>query len=486
MKKRILVFTENVSTNFFFSQHFCDTYHLSIHEDLSLIGLNDIKTGIDYIFIDIFFFNKLNKDSLTKERFNEVYLPLCEQYPEAHLVIMADRCHIQDCVLAIKLGIDSYTNYPLVADEIQYVMDLISERDKNEAHIEYLEAKVTKPLSKQLLNSQSDKMLATIEKIKSVAKTDTTVLLTGESGTGKSVLAKKIHQLSNRKKGQFISVHCGALSEGLIESELFGHEKGSFTGAVNKKLGKFELANGGTLFLDEIGTISETTQIRLLQVLQERFIQRVGGEENIEINIRVIAATNANLKEFVEKKLFRSDLYYRLNVFQIEVPSLKDRLEDIEVLAQNFLNRFNQRYGKNILSIDSDVLENLNNYSWPGNIRELENLIERAYVLEMSSRLTSSHLLLDTNDNSSPSPSNEARPSQTKSFGSLTLTDARRMTLDAFEKRYIVKILNETHGELREAAAISGVSIRQLQKFISKHHIDRKKFLVTHQTDLFL
>lgn len=483
MKKRILVITDNETTKKFFETYFGEKYHLSTNHDKTLTNSSHSESLFDYIFIDIFFFNKLNTTPLTKERFNEVYLPLCEHYPEARKVIMADRCHIQDCVLAIKLGIDSYTNYPLVADEIQYVMELIFERDRNEAHIEYLESKVTKPVSRQLLKSQSEKMLATVDKIRSVALTDTTVLLTGESGTGKSVLAKKIHLLSERRKGKFISVHCGALSEGLVESELFGHEKGAFTSAVKKKLGKFELANGGTIFLDEIGTLSETTQIRLLQVLQERFIQRVGGEENIKIDIRIIAATNANLKKCVEEKTFRSDLYYRLNVFQIEVPPLRDRLVDLEALAHGFLTQFNHMYGKNIECVDKDVIAIFKSYQWPGNIRELENLIERAYVLEKTTHLTSKNFTPDIFDTTSKPV---YQPAPIMSFGSLNLTDARRMILDSFEKRYVSKILNETHGELTEAATISGVSVRQLHKFMAKHHIDRKKFLPGQQTDMFL
>ena len=217
--------------------------------------------------------------------------------------------------------------------------------------------------------------------IRTLAPSDTTVLVTGETGTGKELAARLIHQLSRRKDRRFVAVNCGALPETLLESELFGHEKGSFTGAIAQKKGKFELAEGGTLFLDEIGDISPAVQVKLLRVLQEREFQRVGGTSDLKANIRLIAATNRDLLAMMEQNLFRQDLFYRLNVIQLYVPALRERPEDIAELAQYFVQRFAEKIGKSIAGLIPDALQLCLAYKWPGNIRELENVMERAVTL---------------------------------------------------------------------------------------------------------
>ena len=217
--------------------------------------------------------------------------------------------------------------------------------------------------------------------INQVASTKASVLITGESGTGKELVADAIVSLSDRKDKPFIKVHCASLSESLLESELFGHEKGAFTGATAQKRGRFELADGGTIFLDEIGEINPSTQVKILRVLQEREFERVGGEKTIKVDVRVIAATNRNLLEEVKKGAFREDLYYRLNVVHIEVPPLRERKEDIELLALNFLDQFNKEDGRKIEGISSQARKALLSYDWPGNIRELKNSIESSVVL---------------------------------------------------------------------------------------------------------
>ena len=219
--------------------------------------------------------------------------------------------------------------------------------------------------------------------IRTLAPSDTTVLVTGETGTGKELAARLIHQLSRRKDRRFVAVNCGALPETLLESELFGHEKGSFTGAIAQKKGKFELAEGGTLFLDEIGDISPAVQVKLLRVLQEREFQRVGGTSDLKANIRLIAATNRDLLTMMEQNQFRQDLFYRLNVIQLYVPALRERPEDIAELAQHFVQRFAEKTGKSTAALTPDALQLCLSYKWPGNIRELENLIERAAVLSV-------------------------------------------------------------------------------------------------------
>ncbi|MGI9533523.1 MAG: sigma-54 interaction domain-containing protein, partial [Thermodesulfobacteriota bacterium] len=220
-----------------------------------------------------------------------------------------------------------------------------------------------------------------INKVKMVANTDATVLIRGETGTGKEIISRCIHDLSERKERSLIKVNCPAIPSSLIESELFGHEKGAFTGALIKKIGKFELANGGTIFLDELGDLPFDAQAKLLRFLQEREFERVGGNETYKVDVRVIAATNRNLEEAVKEGKFRSDLFYRLNVFPIEVPPLRERVEDIPALGNYFMNKYSKRIGKLIDCISEETIKKLMEYSWPGNIRELENIIERAVIL---------------------------------------------------------------------------------------------------------
>jgi transcriptional regulator with GAF, ATPase, and Fis domain len=307
------------------------------------------------------------------------------------------------------------------------------------------------------------------EKIQAVAPTKSTVLLIGETGTGKNLLAKLIHRRSNRRDNQFISVHCGAIPETLLESELFGHEKGSFTGAIKRKLGKFEIARGGTIFLDEIGTITLSAQIKLLQVLQDGIFHRIGGEEEINADVRVIAATNVDIKAMCEEGSFRKDLYYRLNVFPIEIPPLRERVEDIPNLANGFLKKMNSVNLKNINDIAQEILEALQKYSWPGNIRELENIIERAYILETSSMLTRDSFPSEILDSDLPDiiPSVEA---------GLTLAQTRRRGIDNIERAYLKELLSRNKGRIKESAETAGITTRQLHKLMVKYGIRKEEF----------
>ena len=236
------------------------------------------------------------------------------------------------------------------------------------------------PYNLETLIGKTQKMQEIYDIISAAAQTDTTVLIQGETGTGKELVVQVLHSKSQRWENPFIVVNCAALPETLLQSELFGHEKGAFTGAIRQKPGKFELAHTGTIFLDEIGELSPMTQLALLRVLQERKFERVGGEKTVEVDVRVIAATNRNLEEDVAQKRFREDLYYRLSVITIDLPSLRERKEDIPLLSTGFLRRFSKKIGKNISGFSKETLELMMKYSWPGNIRELENVIERAVV----------------------------------------------------------------------------------------------------------
>jgi transcriptional regulator with GAF, ATPase, and Fis domain len=308
------------------------------------------------------------------------------------------------------------------------------------------------------------------DKIRLVARTKSSVLLTGETGTGKTMLAKLIHSHSNRSDQAFISVHCGAIPDTLIESELFGHEKGAFTGADHKKLGKFEIAKGGTIFLDEVGTLTPSAQIKLLQVLQDSTFSRVGGTETLTADVRVIAATNDNLKAAVENSRFRRDLYYRMNVFPIDIPPLNQRADDIPYLIDLFLKRLNNEMQKNIHSVEARVTAALKKYAWPGNIRELENIIERAYILEQSSVLTPESFPAELFEG-------EMTMAVVPVSAQMPLAAARHLAVEDFERQYLKELLSANLGRINRSAEIAGITSRQLHKLMQKYHLHKEDFL---------
>jgi DNA-binding NtrC family response regulator len=272
------------------------------------------------------------------------------------------------------------------------------------------------------------------------------VLVTGESGTGKELIAAAIHERSPRAKGPFVKLHCAALAESILESELFGHERGSFTGATTRRDGRFFQAHGGTLFLDEIGEISPALQVKLLRFLQEHDFERVGGNETIRVDVRVIAATNRDLHQMIADGRFREDLFYRLNVINIEMPTLRDRPSDVPLLAMHFLNKYGADSGKTIAGFSDDALERLTAYPWPGNVRELENVVERAVVLCAGPRITGAEL----------------PPNLQSAKGGLAV-QIPGSTLDAIERYAITKTLEATGGSTSRAAEILGISIRKVQ-----------------------
>lgn len=309
------------------------------------------------------------------------------------------------------------------------------------------------------------------ENIRAVASTKSTVLLLGETGTGKGFTARFIHTLSLRKNERFIEVHCGAIPDTLVESEMFGHERGAFTGAIKRKLGKFEIARGGTIFLDEIGTITPSAQIKLLQVLQDGIFQRVGGEEEIHADVRIITATNINLKQLCEDKLFRNDLYYRLNVFPIELPPLRERKEDIPKLVELFLNKLNTFHVKGILDIHPQVLDAFLSYSWPGNIRELENIMERAYILEKSLVLRPQSFPIDLFSQKAEATAGNINPD-------LTLSQIRKQEIRRVEHTYLDLLLKQHKGKINASAKAAGLTTRQLHKLMAKHLLHKEDYKI--------
>jgi len=342
------------------------------------------KRRYDLIFVDL----EILRGSASGNGYKAAMEPFWHVYPTIEIIVMSSQEMIREAVMAVKAGASDYLTYPINPDEVKHVTESLHEYIISQSELDYLRDQFWQSDSLEFVHTNSTVVKKAYEKVRSVAPTKSTVLLMGETGTGKGELAKLVHRHSSRRDAQLISVHCGAIPDTLLESELFGHEKGAFTGAVRRRLGKFEIATGGTIFLDEIGTITPSAQIKLLQILQDQTFQRVGGEETLEANVRVIAATNTDLKKMCEDGQFRKDLYYRLNVFPIEVPALRERPEDIPHLVEVFLKRMNKFSSKEIHDIHPHVLEAFRRYSWPGNIRELENLMERACILETSSLLT--------------------------------------------------------------------------------------------------
>ncbi len=311
------------------------------------------------------------------------------------------------------------------------------------------------------IKGNSGKMNEVFSLIESVAGTDATVLIRGESGVGKELVADAIHYSSARKNKPFIKVNCAALPESLIESELFGHEKGSFTGATLQRIGRFEAANGGTIFLDEFGDIPASTQVKLLRVLQEREIERVGGTKSIKVDVRILCATNRNLEELITKDQFREDLYYRINVFPVYIPALRERINDIPILADFFVDKFNKRHGKDIKRITTSAIDTLMVYHWPGNIRELENCIERACILSVDQVIRINNL---------PASLQTAASSQTMHVGTLDTI------LDTMEKQIIIDSLIASKGNSAKAADQLGITERMMGIRTKKYDIDPKRF----------
>lgn len=423
------------------------------------------KRRSDFVFIDL----EILRESVPGSGYKAALEPFWHLYPTVEIIVLSAQEMIREAVMAVKAGASNYLTYPINPDEVKYVTESVHESLMVQSELDHLRDQFWQSESMEFVQTKSSLMKELLEKVRSVAATKSTVLLVGETGTGKGELAKLIHRHSNRRDAQFISVHCGAIPDTLLESELFGHEKGSFTGAVRRKLGKFEIANGGTIFLDEVGTITPSAQIKLLQILQDKTFQRVGGEATIEVDVRIIAATNTDLKKMCDEGKFRKDLYYRLNVFPIELPPLRERIEDIPHLVKVFLGRVNRFNSKDIRDMHPHVMEAFRKYSWPGNIRELENLMERAYILETSSVLS---------PESFPSElfGSEAPLARVSGDAYLTLAEARHRGVEGIERHYLKELLTRNKGKIRDSAEKAGITTRQLHKLMKKHGIRKEEF----------
>ena len=379
--------------------------------------------------------------------------------PITEVIVITGHGTIESAVDAVKKGAYDYISKPINNDYLLLIIDRIFKLRNLRYQNLYLQSQLGILYNFDHIIGKSPQMMELFELIKDVARTHSTILLRGESGTGKELIANAIHYNSLRKDKTMVRVNCAVLSENLLESELFGHVKGAFTGAFRDRIGRFELADSGTIFLDEIGDISPNLQLKLLRVLQEGEFERVGGSKTIKVDVRIIAATNKNLEQALKNGEFREDLYYRLNVIPIELPPLRERIEDIQLLVEHFIDKYNTETGKNIISITPEALELLTSYHWPGNVRELENIIERAVVLTKNNYLHKENLsnlnILD--DNKSPLQMLEQS----------TLPNV----IDKIEQELIIKILRRCKGNKSLAARKLGIHRSTFLSKISKYKI---------------
>ncbi|MBI5050869.1 MAG: sigma-54-dependent Fis family transcriptional regulator [Nitrospirae bacterium] len=419
-------------------------------------GIKKLKENkIDAVITDL----KLpKKDGL------EVLKASKEENPLVPVIVMTAFGSIETAVTAIKLGAYDFITKPLDTDHLLMLIRRSLENQRLITENMLLRDKLSPQLGMPTIIGKSPLILEVAGNIQKVAPTKTTVLLLGESGTGKELFARAIHFLSPRKEHPFIPINCAAIPRELLESELFGHEKGSFTGAEERKLGKFELADRGTIFLDEIGDLDLTLQSKLLRTLQEGEIERVGGTKLIKVDVRVIAASNKNLEASIRDQSFREDLYYRLSVFPVTIPSLRERREDVPALFEHFISKYSLEMKTSKKNIASEAMEVLKNYTWKGNVRELENVIERAMILCDGNTITQEHLRL------TPSVSPHAMMLDIPLDG--TLEDAAGAALRVAESMRIKKALKDTNGNKSKAAELLKVSYKTLLTKIKEYGIE--------------
>jgi two-component system response regulator HydG len=385
------------------------------------------------------------------------------------VIIITAYGSIEHAVKAMQLGAVNYLTKPINYSELMVVLQKTLEQYDLKQEVKRLRREVSARYRFSNIIGKSAAMQTIYDLITDLAKTDATVLIQGETGTGKELIAKAIHYNSARKERPFIGVSCAALPETLLESELFGHEKGAFTGAVKTRLGRFEQADGGTIFLDEIGDIPLPTQAKLLRVLQEREFERVGGNETVRVDVRLISATNKDLRKAIQGGSFREDLFYRLNVILISVPPLRERLEDLPLLAFHFLRLYAERFNKTIDDIVPDAIQLLAQQRWPGNVRELENVIERGVILEKSNSLTAETI------------ARCLQPSEASSFHffiyeNMPFRTAKQNLLDRFEREYISRLLDKHKGNITTAAKEAELDYKNFFEKMKRHGLSKWDF----------
>jgi DNA-binding NtrC family response regulator len=382
-----------------------------------------------------------------------------EFQPETPVVMITAHGSEKIAVEAMKAGASDYVPKPFDNDEIRLVLRRALDRTRLERENRILRERIDRDWRFENLIGSGAAMAQVFETVRKVAETDLTVLVRGESGTGKELVAQALHQRSSRRTRPFIAVNCAAISRELVESELFGHEKGAFTGADARRVGKFEAAHGGTIFLDEIGDMPSATQAKVLRVLQERKLERVGGNRPVEVDVRVVAATHRDLEREVRAGGFREDLYYRLKVVEVELPSLRERPEDVPALVNHFLEEVSRRLDRTKMPIAPDALARLARHSWPGNVRELRNVVEQAAVLAGGDAIQESDLRL-------PAETGDTTTARTDSEPKRTFSAAKREAVVDFERAYLLSALRANGGNVSRTAAAIGMVRQSLQQKI--------------------
>jgi DNA-binding NtrC family response regulator len=390
--------------------------------------------------------------------------------PEISGVIMTAYGSISSAVDCIKNGASDYLQKPFEPDSLLMVVERTIRERQMLQEIRDLRREVKKKYAFGNIIGKNYKMRAIYDLIEKVSNTDARVFISGDTGVGKELVAKSIHFNSPRKNRPFVSINCGALAETLLETELFGHEKGAFTGAIRRKEGKFEYARGGTVFLDEVGDISPGMQVKLLRVLQEKQLERVGGNQPIDVDVRIISATNQDIKEKIKSGEFRIELFYRLNVVPIHIPPLRERIEDIPLLVNHFIRAFNKNFNKHILNLSTQALSQLMQHTWPGNVRELENVLERAFV-------TTDGDIIDTIILSQDIAHRGSAGALPDADIDLPYNVARAMVEERFEKNYLIEALIRYEGNVSKTAKETGINPRTLWRKIKKHELERSRFV---------
>lgn len=388
-----------------------------------------------------------------------------ERYPETDVILITAFGNIKQAVEAMKLGASDYITKPFQPEAIRLVSEKLIERRRLLEEVKELRQRVKEEHNLENILSKSPKMLKVFDLIRSLAETDSGVMITGETGTGKELVARAIHNLSRRKNRQFVAINCGAFPDTLLESELFGYEKGAFTGAVQSRAGKIELADGGTLFLDEIEAMAPPMQVKLLRVLAEREVERLGGNRKAKIDMRVLAATNVDLSLCLARGILREDFYYRINVIPIQLPPLRERLEDLPLLIENILSRHPVAKEKNIRQLTPNVLDQMLAYHWPGNIRELENILERAIVKCRGDVIE--HVDL---------PASPQRIVDAHYAGNGTGEISLKQWLSRSEKDYLRNLLIKFNGSISSTAKEAKVDNKTLYRKMRRHGLHKESF----------